>query len=151
MSLSTILTQMARGTLDGAWLPEPWATRAVMEAGAVRLLDERDLWPRRAFPTAIVVARGDFVRDRPALAASVSQAVGAEVDRSLAEPGGTLEAARAEVGRLIGKALPRALVERAAPYVDFTRDPLPDAFDTLAGDAAALGLAPATSCRSLFA
>jgi NitT/TauT family transport system substrate-binding protein len=151
LDTATVLTQLARGARDGAWLPEPWATRAVIDAGAIRLVDERDLWPHRAFPTAVVVARGDFVRERPAVATSVAAAIGAEVDRALLDPGDTLETARTEIGRLLGKPLPRALVERAAPYVDFTRDPLPDAFDTLASDAAALGLAPAASCRSLFA
>src|ERR1700690_2866015 len=58
----TILTEMRRGALDGAWLPEPWATRVVIDAGAERLVDERDLWPGRMFPTALVVARRDFVR-----------------------------------------------------------------------------------------
>jgi NitT/TauT family transport system substrate-binding protein len=150
LDASTIFTEIARGALDGAWLPEPWATRVVLDADAVRLVDERDLWPRRAFPTALVVARGDFVRGRPALAARFADAIGAEVDRALAAPSQTLDVVGAELGRVLGKALPRALLERAAPFVDFTRDPLPDALETMAGDAAALGLAPATSCRSLF-
>jgi NitT/TauT family transport system substrate-binding protein len=150
LDASTILTEIARGALDGAWLPEPWATRVVDDAGAVRLIDERDLWPGRAFPTALVVARGDFVRQRPALAARVAEAIGAEVDHALAAPWETVEVVRAELGRLLGKALPRALLERAAPFVDFTRDPLPGALETVASDAAALGLAPPTSCRSLF-
>ena len=46
--------------------PEPWATRVVMDAGARRLIDERDLWPDKRFP-AIVVARNDFARREGAL------------------------------------------------------------------------------------
>ena len=30
--------------LDGAWLPEPWASRLVLDAGAHVLVDETDLW-----------------------------------------------------------------------------------------------------------
>ena len=32
------------GKLDGAWLPEPWASRLVLQAGAKVLVDEKDLW-----------------------------------------------------------------------------------------------------------
>ena len=35
------------GKLDGAWLPEPWASRLVLEAGAKVLVDEKDLWEKR--------------------------------------------------------------------------------------------------------
>jgi NitT/TauT family transport system substrate-binding protein len=150
LDAATILTEVRLGGLDGAWLPEPWATRVVMDAGAVRLIDERDLWPNRAFPTAIVVARGDFVRSRAAMAARVVDAFGAEVDRARSLPDETREQARVELGRLLGKALPRPLIDEASRWVDFTKDPLPDALATFARDAADLGLAPLTSTQSLF-
>lgn len=150
LDAATILTEVRLGGLDGAWLPEPWATRVVMDAGAVRLIDERDLWPNRAFPTAIVVARGDFVRSRAAMAARVVDAFGAEVNRARSLPDETREQARVELGRLLGKALPRPLIDEASRWVDFTKDPLPDALATFARDAADLGLAPLTSTRGLF-
>ena len=147
---ATILAEVRRGALDGAWLPEPWATRIVQDAGAVRLIDERDLWPGRAFPNAIVAARGDFVRDAAPLAARVVQALGEEIDRASREPAATSEAARAALGELLGKSLPRTLIDEAWRWVDFTRDPLPVALETIAHDAWALGLAPQTTCRTLF-
>ena len=33
------------GQIDGAWVPEPWATRLVTEGGGKILVDEKDLWP----------------------------------------------------------------------------------------------------------
>ena len=30
--------------IDGAWLPEPWASRLVQQAGAQVLVDEKYLW-----------------------------------------------------------------------------------------------------------
>lgn len=150
LDAATILAEVRRGVLDGAWLPEPWATRVVLDAGAVRLIDERDLWPDRAFPTALVVARGDFVRARGAMAARVADAFGAEVDRARHVPDETREQARVELGHLLGKALPRPLIDEASRWVDFTKDPLPDALETFARDAFDLGLAPPTSTRTLF-
>lgn len=150
LDTATILTEMRRGALDGAWLPEPWATRVVQDAGAVRLVDERDLWPNRAFPTALVAARGDFVREHADAVKRLAAAMRDEVTRALRLPDETCEAARDELGRLLGKALPKSLVSEAWKWVDFTADPLPDALETLAVDAAALGLAPPSTCRNLF-
>ena len=33
LDAATILAEIRRGALDGAWLPEPWATRVVLDAG----------------------------------------------------------------------------------------------------------------------
>jgi NitT/TauT family transport system substrate-binding protein len=147
---ATILTEMRRGALDGAWLPEPWATRVVQDAGAIRLIDERDLWPNRLFPSALVVARGEFARERADVAARLTAAIRGEVDRALRLPEESCEAVRGELGRLVGKALPRTLLSEAWKWVDFTTNPLEDALEELAADAAALGLAPPSTCRNLF-
>lgn len=150
LDTATILIEMLRGALGGAWLPEPWATRIVQDATAVRLIDERDLWPNHAFPTALVAARGDFVRERADVAKRLEVAIGDEVDRALRLPDQTCEAARGELGRLLGKSLPKALLSEAWKWVDFTRDPLANALETMAADAADLGLAPQSTCRNLF-
>ena len=146
----TILTEMRRGALDGAWLPEPWATRVVIDAGAERLVDERDLWPGRMFPTALVVARRDFVRRQPALAQAFAAAVVSEVDHAVRAPAETRDVASEALARMLGKALPATLVEEAWRFIDFTPDPLAEALDAIADDAWALGLAPRASCRALF-
>jgi NitT/TauT family transport system substrate-binding protein len=150
LDATTILTEMRRGALDGAWLPEPWATRVVADADAVRWIDERDLWPKRQFPTAVLVARGDWVRQSPLLAAKLVAAMADEVNRALGSPAETRSLARDELGRLLGKKLPAPLVEEAWRFIDFTDDPLADDISTIASDAFALGLAPRTSCASLF-
>jgi NitT/TauT family transport system substrate-binding protein len=146
---ATILGEMQRGALDGAWLPEPWATRILREASAVRLLDERDLWPERRFPTAVLVARGDWARTQPALATRITTGTAIEVLRATEEPDETRQVVGDELGRLLGKRLPAELLADAWPWVDFTSDPLMAALDVIAGDAFTLGLAPRSSSRTL--
>jgi NitT/TauT family transport system substrate-binding protein len=59
------LTAFQDGTIDGAWLPEPWATRLVQEAGGHVLVDEADLWPDGQFVTThLIVAKG-YLDDHP--------------------------------------------------------------------------------------
>jgi len=150
LDAATILTEMRRGALDGAWLAEPWATRLVRELGAARLVDERDLWPDRVFPTALVVARGDYGREHGARMAKLADAIGEEIDRALRQPDETRAAVGDELGRLLGKRLPEALLAEAWGYVDFTRDPLLHALDVIADDATTLGLAPPSSHETLM-
>ncbi len=47
---SQTLDLFKQGAIDGAWLPEPWASRLVLEAGAKTLVDEKTLWPDREVP-----------------------------------------------------------------------------------------------------
>src|SRR6185312_6464441 len=147
---ATILAELRRGALDGAWLPEPWATRVVQDAGATRLLDERDLWPGRRFPTALLVASGPWARALPDLATRLTTAARLEVERANAEPDATRATVGDELARLVGKRLPDSLLAEAARYVDFTSDPLLPAFDTIADDAFALGLAPPSNHATLL-
>ena len=42
---ATTLQLFQDGGIQGAWLPEPWASRLVLEAGAKVLVDEATLWP----------------------------------------------------------------------------------------------------------
>src|SRR2546423_1457589 len=41
---SQTLQTFRAGQIDGAWVPEPWATRLVSQGGGKVLVDERDLW-----------------------------------------------------------------------------------------------------------
>jgi NitT/TauT family transport system substrate-binding protein len=150
LDASTILNEMLRGSLDGAWLPEPWATRVIRDASAVRLVDERDLWPERRFPTAVLVARGDWARAQPGLATRVSTGTAIEVLRATESPEETRDIVGDALARLLGKRLPADLLAEAWRWVDFTSDPLMAALDVIARDAFTLGLAPRSSSTTLL-
>jgi sulfonate transport system substrate-binding protein len=151
LSAPDILLQLARGELAGAWLPEPWATRAVDDLGAARFLDERDLWPGRRFPAALLVARSEFVAARPVEAEALRAGVAGEVARCSAASAVAEEESFAELTRLATNAGKRAVFHDAWARVDFTSDPLPGAFQAMADEATALDLVPRTSCEGLFA
>ena len=50
------------GTIDGAWVPEPWATRLIQDGGAKVLVDERDLWPDGKYVTTHLLVATKFLR-----------------------------------------------------------------------------------------
>src|SRR5947208_7373354 len=59
------LDTFKQGKIDGAWVPEPWASRLVIEGGAKVLVDERDLWPGGKYVTTQLVVRTAFLQQHP--------------------------------------------------------------------------------------
>ncbi|MEY4131682.1 MAG: hypothetical protein RLZZ31_1806 [Actinomycetota bacterium] len=64
------LNAFREGKIDGAWVPEPWATRLVQEGDGHVFVDERSLWPNNEFTTTLLIAHPDFaIHHRPTILA----------------------------------------------------------------------------------
>ncbi|SDK67145.1 NitT/TauT family transport system substrate-binding protein [Cryobacterium psychrotolerans] len=138
------------GEIDGAWLPEPWVSRLVIEAGAEVLVDEASLWPEGAFPTTVLLVGSDFLRDHPdtvrALLAGHTASV-AWLDGHADEAGAVINA---RLAADTGKPLPGAVIERALGAVRFTTDPLAGTFPTLLRAGVDAGTAKQGNLDGLF-
>ena len=64
-----ILDMFRLGEIDGAWVPEPWASRLIVEGGGDLVLDERDLWTETngEFVTAHIIVSTKFLSEHPDL------------------------------------------------------------------------------------
>lgn len=51
--------------IDGAWVPEPWGTRLIKEAGGEVFLDEKTLWKDGRFSSALMIVGTDFLERHP--------------------------------------------------------------------------------------
>lgn len=149
LAAADILAQMRRGAIVGAWLPEPWATRIVVELKARRLVDERELWPERRFPTALVVVRRPFFEARRPEADAVVRVLHEQIARAKVDPKMRVEAF-AEIKRLTGKGLPPPVMEASWERLDFGLDPMPAALAQMAEDARALGYVPRADVQGLL-
>ncbi len=129
------LTTLARGDIDGAWAPEPWATRLVTEAGAVRVIDERTLWPGAKFATTEIVVRTDYLKQNPDLVEKFLQAQ-QEVTAWLTENPETARAMiNTEIKKLTSKQLTDSVLTEAWAKLDFTTDPLKESVNSFADQA----------------
>lgn len=139
-----ILTLFISGDIDGAWVPEPWATRLEMEADGREFLDERDLWPEGEFVTTHLVTTKAFLeRHRPTVEALLAAHVKATA--ALREGGGeVLSVLNARIEEDTGKALGTGLLERSYAEVTFTNDPVVASFEQGARHARELGLTRAS-------
>jgi len=128
------------GDIQGAWVPEPWATRLVLEGGGSVLVDERSLWPDGKFVTTHVIVRTKFLEQHPELVAAVLRAHVRAVDFVNAEPAAAREIANAGIAKITGKALPATVIEGAWKNLTFTVDPIAASLRKSAEDATAVGL-----------
>lgn len=144
------LTLFQQGGIDGAWLPEPWVSRLVIDAGAHVLVDEADLWPDGAFPTTVLLVRAEFLQQHPetvkALLTGHLDAL-EWLDENAGEAATTINA---KLTTDTGKPLDEAVITRALENVTFSSDPHAEAFQTLIENGLAAGTQKSGSIDGLF-
>lgn len=138
------------GTIDGAWVPEPWASRLVLEGGGSVLVDERDLWPGGRYVTTHLVVRTDYLQaHRDEVAALLRGHVQAN-DFVNEDPAEARRVVATAIAKLTGKSLPEAVIGRAWSNLTFTLDPFASSLRRSASDAVKLGLLKAFDLNGIY-
>ena len=131
------------GQVDGAWVPEPWASRLVLEAGAKVLVDERDLWPEGQFTTTLLIVGTDFLNRHPeqvkALIVGEQRSVEWLNETLAADPAFVAEAINAGLEDAHGLPLTDEVVRRSLANITFTLDPHAAALAQLLEDGVTAG------------
>lgn len=137
---ATTLQLFQRGELDGAWVPEPWATRLVLEGGGKVLLDERTLWPEGRFVTTHLIVRTAFLEEFPGTVKALLEGHVAANAWIAGNPEETRTTVNAELERLTGTALPAEVLDVAYEQLEVTNDPVAASLAKSAADAEEAGL-----------
>jgi NitT/TauT family transport system substrate-binding protein len=147
---SLTLTAFKQGQIDGAWVPEPWASRLVIEGGGKVLVDERDLWPQGKFVTTNLVVRTDFLQAHPKRIAALLDGLYQSVAYLNANPAAAQSLTNDAVGEITGKKLATGVVSAAWPHLTFTLDPLPETLKTSADHAHGVGLLANVDLKGIY-
>ncbi|MFM8390357.1 MAG: ABC transporter substrate-binding protein [Actinomycetota bacterium] len=136
------LTLFKSGRLDGAWVPEPWSSRLVLEAGAKVLLDEKDIWADKKFLTTHIIAAESFLKKFPGSVESFLRAHVETVDFiSKKKNEVTVKSLiQAELVAKTGKALADDVINRAWSNIIVSEDPVAKVLLESANDAVDVGL-----------
>ncbi|MFF8904618.1 aliphatic sulfonate ABC transporter substrate-binding protein [Streptomyces olivaceoviridis] len=127
------------GSIDGAWVPEPTASKLVAEGGKV-LLDESALWPDKKFVITNIIVSQKFLKEHPKAVEAVLKA-SVETNKWInANPDEAKAAANKQLGVDSGKELPAKVLDPAWKSIQFTDDPLAATLDTEAKHAVKAGL-----------
>ena len=145
------------GKLDGAWLPEPWASRLVLNAGAKVLVDEKDLWDGSLsgkpgeFPTTILIVNQKFAADHPDTVKALLKGHVKSVDwlnqASAAEKATVINAALKDAA---GAELKADVIDRSLKNIVFTVDPLAGTYKKLLTDGVTAGTTKQADINGIF-
>jgi NitT/TauT family transport system substrate-binding protein len=133
------LAAFQKGDIDAAWVPEPWGTRLINEAGGKLFLDEKTLWPNQQFPTALVIARTAFLNQHPDVVLNFLRAHIETTQWIAANSADAKKLVNDGLQTLTGKALGQATIDGAWSLISVTNDPIAPAVLTGANSAFALG------------
>jgi NitT/TauT family transport system substrate-binding protein len=135
------LDAFKKGDVDAAWLPEPWSSRLVLDAGAKVLVDEATLWPGGKFPTTVLIVRTQFLQEHPETVKALLTGLVAAIDFSTANAADAKTVVNAQLKEATGKALKPAVIDRAFEHIQITADPIASTFQQLAKDQVTAGIA----------
>ncbi|GAA2307953.1 aliphatic sulfonate ABC transporter substrate-binding protein [Streptomyces hawaiiensis] len=137
------------GSIDGAWVPEPTASKLVAEGGKV-LLDESTLWPDKKFVITNIIVRQDFLKEHPKVVEAVLKG-SVETNKWInANPDAAKAAANKQLADVSGKALPADVLDPAWKSIRFTDDPLASTLNTEAEHAVKAGLLEKPDLKGIY-
>ena len=128
------------GQIDGAWVPEPWATRLIQEGGAEVLVDERDLWPAGQYVTTHLIVAKEFLDDHPGVVRRLLEGQVAANDFVNQQPAEARKAANDRIEELTGKRVNDEVITGSWANLTFTNDPVAPSLAASAQAAESIGL-----------
>ena len=135
-----ILTLFLKKEIDGAWVPEPWATRLVKEANGRIFVDERDLWPPGGkFVTAHIIVRPGYLSENPDVIKKLIDAHVNETERINSNKEQAIKEFNVQLKKLTGQELPEDVLAESLTRLEFTYDPVKESLFKSANDAYDLG------------
>lgn len=141
-SNSTTLEAFIGGAIDGAWVPEPWATRLIEEGGGTVLVDERDLWPDTdgEYVTTHIIVRTAFLEERPDIVKAFLAGLLASLDSIAADPEAAQASVIAQIDAITGQQSNPDVIAASFGNLTFTADPIAGSLQGSADDAIEIGL-----------
>lgn len=149
MTNSQILSLFRQKQIDGAWVPEPWATRLQKEAGGRVFLDEASLWPDGRYPTTVLTVSTKFLERQPDAARTLLRGNRQAVAWINHNPAAAQKIVNDALEKTAGKKLPDALMQSSWRHLVFTEDPIPSALKEIARASRRIGYTPSSDLRGM--
>ena len=135
-----ILTLFLKKDIDGAWVPEPWATRLLNEANGKIFVDERDLWPPEGkFVTANIIVRPDYLNENPDVIKKLLVAHVNETQWINDHKEEAIKEFNVQLKKLTRQNIPEDVLAESLTRLEFTYDPIKQSLFKSANDAYDLG------------
>jgi sulfonate transport system substrate-binding protein len=143
------VTAFSSGAIDGAWIPEPYASRLVKAGGKV-LVDERDLWPGGQFVITNLIVNTAFLKAHRDV---VKNLIAGQLDANNfinTNPDEAQQVVNGAIGQLSGKAPDPKLTANAWKSLSFLNDPLSSTLRDGAKHAQEVGLLDPVDLKGIY-
>ena len=147
---SVTLTSFQQGSIVGAWVPEPWATRLVKEGGGKVLVDEATLWPQGRYATTVLLVTKKFLDAHPDVVQNLIEGTADAVDLVKSNPAQAQQLTNSGIQKVTGKALKPDVIAASFKDISFTLNPIASSMKTAAENAKALGFLTSSDIAGLF-
>ena len=134
-----IYTLFVKGEIDGAWVPEPWATIFVQELDGKRLFYEEDIWPNNEFASVLLIGRADYIEKNPEVIQKWIESHDQTVNWINTNPNKSEVIFNAFMEKTLGESLPEAIVSESLSNLEITSDTIPESIAIFAQQADSLG------------
>jgi NitT/TauT family transport system substrate-binding protein len=120
-----LVGMMAKGEIDAAWVPEPWGSLLISQAGAHLVGQEKDLWPGGEFSLTVIVTTPEFLAKHADVLQKLLAVNRDWTNRLNAHDADCIAKLDAGLAGFTGKPLPPGVVADAVSHVKFTEEALP--------------------------
>ncbi len=134
-----IYTLFVKGEIDGAWVPEPWATILVEELGGTRLFFEESLWPEKKFASVLLIGRAEYVEKNPEIVQGWIDSHEETVKWINENPNESELLFNQFMKKTLGQSLPESIVSTSLSNLEITSDPIDESIAMFAERADSLG------------
>lgn len=138
-----------QGSIDGAWVPEPTASKLVT-LGAKVLLNEKDVWPDKKFVITNIIVSQKFLSAHPDVVEAVLRGSVNTNAFIKANPDKAKSDANEAIKKEAGNALEPAVLDPAWQDIDFLDDPLADTLQAEADHAVTAGLLKKPNLNGIY-
>lgn len=147
---SQTIDTFKQGAIDGAWVPEPFASRLILEGKGKRLINEKDLWPGGKFVITHLIVRTDFAKDHPDVVKKLVEATVEATDYINANQADAKKSVNAQLTKLAGKPIKDEVLDAAFKEITFTTDPIASSLTEGAKHAQDIGLLEPVDLKGIY-
>jgi NitT/TauT family transport system substrate-binding protein len=147
---SVSLTAFQSGAIDGAWVPEPWATRLVTEGGGKVLVDEKTLWPGGRFVTTVLMVKKSYLDAHRDVIQNLISGLSDSIDLIKSDPAKAQQLTGQGIDQVTGKPLKDTVIKASFEHLTFTLDPIASSLKKDAENAKALGFLDSSDLGGIF-
>ena len=134
-----IYTLFTKGEIDGAWVPEPWATILIHDLNGKRLFFEEDLWPEKQFASVVLIGRAEYVEQNPQIIKKWLETHQETSNWINENPKETRIIFNEFIENHLGRKLSDDVIDESLSNLQITTDSIPESIYTFAKRADSLG------------